>query len=177
MKLNYLIYGLSLLVLAASCGYRQEPAQNMNQKPDSQANYFVQANKGLVQYDRERIVQFLDSNNLSMTETPMGYWVQLLEAGSGDSIFSGDRVVFSYSVYLLGGKLCYSSNETGVKIVVIDNQELESGLHHLLKTLRVGDSVRVILPPFLAYGLTGDGNKIPRRAILDYRLKVIDKQP
>ena len=44
-----------------------------------------------------------------------------------------------------------------------------------LKMLK-GDEAEIVIPSRLAYGLTGDGDKIPCMATLVYKLKVIEHQ-
>ncbi len=52
--------------------------------------------------------------------------------------------------------------------------EVESGLHHGVKHLSVGDKAKFILPSHLAFGTYGDGEKIPSKATLLYDLELIE---
>jgi len=40
--------------------------------------------------------------------------------------------------------------------------------------MQEGSDYLFIVPPYLAFGLTGDGAKIPGRAILIYRIRIRD---
>ena len=41
--------------------------------------------------------------------------------------------------------------------------------------LRPGGQGTFIMPPFLGFGLKGDGNKIPSRSIIVYEIRIIDE--
>jgi FKBP-type peptidyl-prolyl cis-trans isomerase len=53
---------------------------------------------------------------------------------------------------------------------------MEPGLNQGLRMLKRGGEALFILPPFLAYGLKGDGNKIPSRSVLIYEIKILNGQ-
>ena len=61
-------------------------------------------------------------------------------------------------------------------VVIIGRSEMAAGLNEGLKMLKPGGEAVFIIPPFLAYGLKGDGNKIPARSIIVYEIKMINKQ-
>ena len=52
--------------------------------------------------------------------------------------------------------------------------EVESGLHEGVQLMRVGDKSRMIMPPHLAHGILGDGDCIPRRAIIIYDVELLN---
>ena len=54
----------------------------------------------------------------------------------------------------------------------MEQSEAELGLHEAMKFLHPGDSARIVIPPQRAFGLTGDGNLIPPRAILVYEIRI-----
>jgi len=41
----------------------------------------------------------------------------------------------------------------------------------------VGDKATFIMPPHLAYGLPGDGNKIPARSVIAYEVILVKVDP
>jgi FKBP-type peptidyl-prolyl cis-trans isomerase len=51
---------------------------------------------------------------------------------------------------------------------------MEAGLNQGLRMLKPGAEAIFILPPFLAYGLPGDGKKIPSRAVIVYRITILN---
>jgi FKBP-type peptidyl-prolyl cis-trans isomerase len=96
----------------------------------------------------------------------------LMEEGKGDSAKVGQTAEVTYDIYLLDGKLCYTSKDT-VKSVKIGEDYVESGLHEGLQLMRVGDKMRFILPSHLANGLTGDQDKIGPRQSVMYEVKLV----
>jgi FKBP-type peptidyl-prolyl cis-trans isomerase len=62
--------------------------------------------------------------------------------------------------------------KSGPKVFRVEKSEAESGLHEAVQLLHQGDSARLVLPPHLGFGMVGDGNKIPPRAILVYMIKI-----
>jgi len=128
----------------------------------------VDINRYFVQKDRERIESYIVRKNLKMRESPSGLWYSVLKEGTGNYFTDNDKVVFEYEVTLLDGTICYSSKENGPKEVIIGKSVIESGLNQGLRMLKPGGEAIFIIPPFLAFGLTGDGNKIPSRSVIIY---------
>jgi FKBP-type peptidyl-prolyl cis-trans isomerase FkpA len=130
-------------------------------------------NRYFVQKDRERIQNYIERKNLKMTESPTGLWYQILKEGEGDFISDNYKVSMDYECSLLDGTKCYSSENLGPKELIIGRSEMEAGLNEGLRMLKPGSEAIFILPPFLAYGLLGDGKKIPSRAIIVYNVSIL----
>jgi FKBP-type peptidyl-prolyl cis-trans isomerase len=73
---------------------------------------------------------------------------------------------------MLDGELYFDSRVDGPKQFIVEESPAERGLHEAVQLLAKGDSARIILPPHLAYGLAGDGEKIPGRAILWCEIRI-----
>ena len=147
-----LFYSLILLLLCLiSCNYRQE---NTTVKSKPGKKELADINSYFVQKDRS------------------GLWYYIVNDGSGKLFGNKDKIVFDYTCSLLDGTLCYSSEKLGQKVCVLGKTEIEPGLNEGLRLLRPGSEAVFILPPFLAYGLLGDGKSIPARAIIIYRIKI-----
>ncbi len=81
-----------------------------------------------------------------------------------------------YNCSLLDGTICYSSEESGPEEVLIGRSEMTAGLNQGLRMLKPGGEAVFIIPPYLAYGLKGDGNKIPARSIIVYEIRIINNR-
>jgi FKBP-type peptidyl-prolyl cis-trans isomerase len=127
-------------------------------------------NRYLVQKDRERIESYIGRKKLAMTESPAGFWYAISSEGTGNYFTDNDKVTLEYEVSLLDGTSCYSSKDMGPKEVIVGRSSIEAGLNLGLRMLRPGGKAIFIIPPFLAYGLTGDGKKIPARAVIVYNI-------
>jgi FKBP-type peptidyl-prolyl cis-trans isomerase len=87
-------------------------------------------------------------------------------------VTEGKKVTITYKVRLLDGTLCYSSDKEGPKTFIAGHGSVEAGLEQGILMMRQGDKARLILPPFLAWGVPGDRNKIPPRSVIVYELEV-----
>lgn len=155
-------------VIAAAC---QSGNGNIRSyKPDR--NDMANINRYMIQKDRERIQSYSERKGLDVQETSTGLWYGISEEGTGDFLTDNDIIRYEYNCSLLDGTECYSSQELGQAEVQIGRSELPAGLYEGLKLLKRGAAATFIIPPFLAYGLVGDGKKIPPRATLVYSVQV-----
>ena len=133
----------------------------------------AELNRYLVQKDRERIQNYIERKNLKMTESPTGLWYRIVREGEGGNFTDNEKVVFAYECSLLDGTKCYSSETLGPKEIILGRSNLEPGLNEGLRMLNSGAEAIFILPPFLAYGLPGDGKMIPSRAVIVYNVNIL----
>lgn len=158
------------LLIVAGC---KNPAPEENTKKPFTEDDLVRVNRYLVEKDHRAIRRFIERQGWKMQQTATGLWYEIIEHGHGPAGCTGCMAVLSYKVSLLDGTLCYSSGKDGLKEFIIGQGGVESGLEEAILLLHQGDSARLILPPYLAHGLTGDQNKIPGRASLVYELRVL----
>jgi FKBP-type peptidyl-prolyl cis-trans isomerase len=169
MKIRNVII-LFLVVSLISC--REKRWNNIStSKPGK--NEMADLNKYLVQKDKERIKNYIERKNLKMDESPSGLWYQILKEGNGKVFTDKDKVVMEYECSLLDGTKCYSSKDLGTKEVILGKTAIEPGLNEGLKLLKPGAEAIFIIPPFLAYGLIGDRKMIPSRAVIVYKINIL----
>ena len=166
MTIRYLAL-FSILLSLSSC-YNNSERGTTNLKPGK--NEMADLNRYLVQKDRERIQNYIERKNLSMKESPTGLWYQISKEGTGDFFTDNSKVILDYELSLLDGTKCYSSKELGQKEIILGRDEMVAGLNEGLRLLKPGAEAIFIIPPFLAYGMVGDGKKIPSRAIIVYNV-------
>jgi FKBP-type peptidyl-prolyl cis-trans isomerase FkpA len=133
-------------------------------------------NRYLVQKDREIIENYIERKNLKMTESPTGLWYSIINEGKGEYLKDNDRITMNYECELLDGTVCYSSADLGPKQIILGKTDLEPGMNEGLRLLKPGAEAIFILPPFLAYGLIGDGKKIPSRTTIVYSVSLITEK-
>jgi FKBP-type peptidyl-prolyl cis-trans isomerase FkpA len=161
---------IAFVLINLSCNTSQ-PAKPVEEI--SANDKMIDINKYLVQKDNERIENYIERKNLTMKQTSSGLWYAIINEGAGDPYIDGSIVSFYFDSSLLDGTPCYSSAASGPKVIEIGKSEIESGLNEGLKLLKPGSEAIFILPPYLAYGLLGDGNLIPARAVIVYKVKVL----
>lgn len=133
-------------------------------------------NRYMIQKDRERIQSYAERKQLVMTEAQTGLWYFIKNEGEGQYLKDFDKVEMEYECSLLDGTVCYSSEESGNKEIILGRSELEPGLYQGLRMLKPGGKAIFILPPFLAFGLKGDGKNIPARAVIVYNIHILRGQ-
>ena len=169
------IYLLGLLLLFACSGNKDHRPSQTEQRETEKA--LVGANRILVKKDREKIMAYVRRNNLTMKETETGLWYGIERYGFGAPSRQDAIVTIKYRVSLLDGTVCYDSDSLGYKQFRLGKGGVESGLEEGVSLLRVGDKARFIMPPHLAHGLQGDGNRIPARSIILYEVILVKVEP
>ena len=145
---------------------------NEKQKKDSLENL----NKYLVSKEKEAIQEYIGRKQLNFVETGTGLCYHIIKHGDEEPVKTGNIVVLDYQVRLLDDTVIYYPDENGYKIFVVGHGGVESGLEEAVLHLHRGDEAEIIIPSHLAYGLLGDGDKIPPRTPIVYYVKIIDNQ-
>lgn len=158
---------IMIMVLAAGC--QNKPDTRSTAAPRTE-DELIQINRTMITQDREQITGYLKKTNRQFTETNTGLWYSVLENGSGPEVKTGDNVSYDFECTLLNGEPCYSGTQT----IRVGYTDAGSGVTEGLQLMQEGSDYLFIVPPYLAFGLTGDGGKIPGRAILLYRIRIKD---
>ncbi|MEA1875132.1 MAG: FKBP-type peptidyl-prolyl cis-trans isomerase [Bacteroidota bacterium] len=171
------IITISILILimgACSCN-----RNSTSSEPMSMDSVKKQYNEPMMEWnhakvrDQDMMIQrYAERRSWDMTRSESGLFYSIYEPGTGMKADSGFMAVFHYDLHLLDGQFCYSSDSTGPRQIKLGRADIESGLEEALLAMRIGDKAHVIIPPHLAYGMPGDGNKIPTDAILVYDLEL-----
>lgn len=167
---NGYIFFIMLLFVVPGCRRQQKIVSDEDYRKTKEA--LVGANRILVKKDDEKIKAYIRRHNWKMQQTASGLWFMILESGHGENAGTGKIITLDYNLDLLDGSHCYSSDSLGAKQFMIGQGGVESGLEEGVLLLREGSSARLIIPPHLAHGLTGDGSRIPARAIIVYEITV-----
>lgn len=161
------------LFLSGSCRNESEN-RKAPVKPGGQE--MADLNRYLVQKDREIIQNYIERKDLILTESPTGLWYLIKIKGDGKYLKDNDWITMDYKCGLLDGTVCYSSENLGPKQVILGKTDIEPGLNEGLRLLKPGAEALFILPPFLAFGLVGDGKKIPPRTIVVYSVSILTEK-
>jgi FKBP-type peptidyl-prolyl cis-trans isomerase len=170
---NSLYLPVALFVFILVFGCKQNTKEYTAKEKQVFNENLVKANKGLVDNDQQEIAKYLARRNWNMQKSETGLWYEIIKSTNGKITKSGKIVQLRYQISLLDGTLCYSSDSLGLKTFKIGQGGVESGLEEAVLLLKEGDAGRFILPPYLAYGLLGDENKIPPRSTIVYNVELI----
>lgn len=133
----------------------------------------VRNNKRVHEEEMATIAQYIKDKQWPTTQTATGLHYWIYENGAGNVAQLEDMVTLAYQIELLDGTLCYQASAQEPKKFRVGRDNVESGLHEIAQLLRKGDKAKVILPSHLAFGLTGDSNKIPQNATVIYDLQIL----
>jgi FKBP-type peptidyl-prolyl cis-trans isomerase FkpA len=160
------------LILCYSCSEQPQPSsstRHLGMMSDSLVNY----NRGIVLTEDQQIEDFVARYGWKMNKTGTGLRYLIFKKGQGVKTVKGKVAMIRYTLRLLNGSLCYSSDKDGLKEFKIGYGGVESGLEEGILLMHVGDRAKFIVPSHLAFGLLGDQNKIPQHATLVYDIELV----
>jgi len=172
-KISLLVF---LSVFLMQCSQRREKGPTEQEIRETE-EALIGANRMLLQKDKEKIEDYIQEQHLTMQESESGLWYGITEPGTGARVKENLLVTLKYYVDLLNGTHCYSSDSLGYKQFRVGKGGVESGLEEGVLLLNEGSKAVFILPPHLAHGLTGDGNKIPARSVIVYHVELLKVEP
>ena len=106
--------------------------------------------------------------------TISGLQIEKLVEGTGVSPKTGDQVKVHYTGWLTDGSKFDSSVDRGQPFVfVIGRGQVIGGWDQGVATMKVGDKVRLTIPPELGYGARGAGGVIPPNATLIFEVELL----
>lgn len=103
-----------------------------------------------------------------------GLKVEYLQIGKGATVKKGATVSVHYTGTLLNGTKFDSSVDRGAPFsFVVGAGQVIDGWDQALLGKRVGDKLRVTIPPELGYGERGAGSAIPPNATLVFEIEIL----
>lgn len=138
-------------------------------------NHSVDYNQEINEREQIQINLFLAHYSyLKMTLTESGLRYMIYKQGlAGERAKTGQTATIRVRVETLDGTVRYETENDKTESFSIDKSEKESGIHEVLKYMKVGDRAKLILPSYLGHGLLGDRERIPPQAILYIDLELI----
>lgn len=146
-------------------------ANNFNR--DSVKNQFIKANQQVIIKENDEMDAYAKQHQLPFIKTNSGIRYHVYQASEkGDSIKPGMQITMAYKVKLLSGETVYSSKELGKKTFLVEQENIESGIHKGVQFLKRGDKAILLIASHLAHGLLGDMNKIPPQMPIIYEVQI-----
>jgi FKBP-type peptidyl-prolyl cis-trans isomerase len=134
---------------------------------------FILGNQKIIELENEDIELFLKRYKWKMTQTNTGLRYEITKKGDGRNFETGETVIIGYRTLLLNGEEIYNSDDEGLKQFVVEKSEELAGLHEAVQLMNKGCEARLIIPSYLAYGASGDGNKIKPYQTLIMKIKAM----
>lgn len=167
------VFVIMAIIMLFSCENNcqtQKSSQSIDAKQRKES--MEKANRYIVIQENEAIDDYVERHQMDVVKTGTGLRYRIVKQGDTELIKRGDVVSMEYEVRLLTGDLLYSSKEDGKKTFLVGKGGVESGLEESVLHLHKGDVADIIIPSHLAFGLLGDGDKVPPRAALVYKIKI-----
>lgn len=170
------IFIFLLVTIAFSCKNTKTPTPVQKLTTEEIANKLIEANKAAISLENTQIDSLIKISDWRMQQTPTGLRYEIITKGNGELAAQNQFITLDFKTYMFPDQLVYSSQTSGPRKFRIGSGGVESGLEEAVLLLKKGDSARLIIPSYLAHGLSGDQDKIPPRTSLIYYLKVLDLQ-
>ena len=165
--------GMFSIVVSCRRYNTQQSEQDTSAVERQKKEILLRVNQQLVEEEVEAIEIFARDKGWQMQATESGLYYMIYERGQGEKASSGKKATLNYTVSLMDSTICYSSDQSGPKTFRLGQGGVETGLEEGVLLLHTGDKARFIMPSYLAHGLTGDGDCIPRRATILYDVELL----
>jgi FKBP-type peptidyl-prolyl cis-trans isomerase len=171
-------YKFTFVVIVLLSGYLHQgcdskPGVKSDKEMETYREPLIKVNKYLVKKYAKEIESYSRQRDWNMKQTSTGLWYMIYKKGTGRKASKDLFATVNYSVKLLEGTTCYSTDSLGPETFRIGQNQVESGLDEGILMMHEGDKARFILPPYLAHGLLGDRKKIPPLTIIIYDIELI----
>jgi FKBP-type peptidyl-prolyl cis-trans isomerase len=142
--------------------------------PEIQKKLIV-ANRQAVKTEDQQIEDFVERHGWEMKITGTGLRYLIYQHGSGVQAQEGMLAHIVLQASLLNGEIIYNANKTKpLTIKIGQDAAVPTGIHQGILLLHSGDRAKFILPSHLAFGLTGDQNKVPPKSTLVYDIQLVE---
>lgn len=182
IKLNTILF-LFISILFVGCGdshnnhyaivlreKREAPKNKTDEEKVDEA--LLKSNQIVNEKEIQQIKGYVERRNWKMNQLKIGVFVEELERGKGKVINANSVVRLNCKIELLDTKQVFDSKIDGDKIINMGKEQSVIGLVYALEGKAEGGKLRVAIPSFLAYGVTGNGDKIPKRSSLIYEIEI-----
>ena len=166
-----------LYIAASVCFIACKRKYNDSAPPDEvDKERLLDINRSAVHDEATAIKDFITRHGWKMQMTGTGLHYEIYGHGSGERADATKLLSVAYKVFLLDGTLCYEHDETHpLKLITGRGQQI-NGLEEGLMLMNEGDRARFVIPNHLAFGITGDQEKIPPASALYYDVHLIKSE-
>lgn len=113
--------------------------------------------------EEAKVQEYIQKDSLSTYKaSSYGYWYQYIQQTEETSRTPQpqDIVELSYEILDLNNQVLYSKEELGIKEYKVDKEDFLPALQQGIKMMKVGETVKFVIPSYNAFGVVGDDHKI-----------------
>ncbi len=154
-------------LLAACTEPGMPPASTVVAKP-AQDSSLLLVNREIARKEAVDVEGWMRRQGVALEPTGTGVRYRLLRDEAGATVRPGQYATVNYVLLLLNGDTAYRS--TVAESFLVEEDNVESGLHEAIQYLSPGDSAVIVIPSHRAHGLLGDEDKIPPRSTVVYMI-------
>lgn len=157
-----LFFIFTVLVFLSACkeknvtGFVIKPVQEQ----EKEETPLMRGNRKMITLENEEIDLFIKRYGWNMIKTGTGLRYEVLKQGKGELLKEGEMVELKFTTQFLTGDTVYTSQMNGNKMFTINKTDEIVGLHEVMFHLKRGAVARLVIPSHLAYGISGDGDRI-----------------
>ena len=118
------------------------------------------------------VQSYLTANSITATQDPGGFFYIIVAPGSGAAPTLSSTITFKYVGKLENGNI-FDQSQTGVTYPL---SQLILGWQKGLPLIKKGGTIKLFLPPTLAYGCSTGGGSIPAGSNLIFTVDLVDVQ-
>ena len=164
-KFPYILILFLTAMLSVSCGDRTPVVELQPEQSELMKENMINANRVVIQSEATQIESYIQRRGWQTRQLPSGACFYVSQQGEGPAILSNDKVEVTYRLEGLDGTPFYTHQ---VDTLVVGHRDVTTALDELLLQLRYGSQAYLIAPSNSAYGVVGDGDRVPSRTVLVY---------
>ena len=168
---NKVLYSIVFAILLFSCEekVRKQISSDAN---TTQYSSNVEVFKNLLEEEDSLIRNYIQEHNLEMKKTATGLFYHVEPSGMNNKFPIGTFMELDYEIHRLNGDLIYSSAQDDQMKVALHKDHSIKGLVEGIELMKLGKKACFIIPSHLAYGLSGDMQKIKVSEVLIYNIEI-----
>ena len=158
LKTSLLI--VSLFLISCSEQQARKPISASNSNSLTSASSIL---KKINSIEELKIINYIKKDTFhDYIRSPNGFWYRYITKNTDNIVLpkKGDLVQISYEISDLKDEIIYSKQFNGIKNYKVDEEDFIPGIQQGLKLMKIGETVKFIIPSFNAYNVVGDENKI-----------------
>ncbi len=126
--------------------------------------------------DRQKILEYLNANQIQAEEDPTGIFFRIITPGTGDFPLPTSKVYFKFRGTLLDGTVFQETVDD--EVAEYNLNELLIGLQYSIAKLKEGGRGQFFIPSALGFGSQDFGTVPPNSVLIfDVELQKIDNRP